>query len=117
MKHGYLKIKSDASAGARFQAQPQGSESLCPQGNESLCHIEQRRRTSCATLRNCYRWREALPYLQMIEGRLLVAYHGCDITTRDDLVTGKLADLDHSKNPYDWLAPVYISLKEMPSEH
>lgn len=41
----------------------------------------------------------------MIEGRLLVAYHGCDITTRDDLVTGKSADLDHSKNPYDWLGP------------
>jgi len=41
----------------------------------------------------------------MIEGRLLVAYHGCDITTRDDLVTGKLAHLDHSKNPYDWLGP------------
>lgn len=41
----------------------------------------------------------------MIEGRLLVAYHGCDITTRDDLVSGKLAHLDHSKNPYDWLGP------------
>ncbi|MES2160633.1 MAG: hypothetical protein V4476_05720 [Pseudomonadota bacterium] len=41
----------------------------------------------------------------MIEGRLLVAYHGCDITTRDDLVSGKLAYLDHSKNPYDWLGP------------
>ncbi|GJJ02824.1 hypothetical protein RugamoR64_33620 [Duganella rhizosphaerae] len=41
----------------------------------------------------------------MIEGRLLVVYHGCDITTRDDLVSGKLAHLDHSKNPYDWLGP------------
>lgn len=41
----------------------------------------------------------------MIEGRLLVAYHGCDITTRDDLVSGKLTHLDHSKNPYDWLGP------------
>ncbi|NVD69010.1 hypothetical protein D0T25_17200 [Duganella sp. BJB488] len=41
----------------------------------------------------------------MIEGRLLVAYHGCDITTRDDLVSGKLAHLDLSKNPYDWLGP------------
>jgi len=41
----------------------------------------------------------------MIEGRLLVAYHGCDITTRDDLVSGKLSHLDHSKNPYDWLGP------------
>lgn len=36
---------------------------------------------------------------------LVVAYHGCDITVRDDLVTGKLAHLTHSANPYDWLGP------------
>lgn len=41
----------------------------------------------------------------MIDGRLLVAYHGCDITTRDDLVSGKLEFLDHSKNAYDWRGP------------
>ena len=36
---------------------------------------------------------------------LVVAYHGCDITVRDDLVTGKLSHLTHSKNRYDWLGP------------
>lgn len=41
----------------------------------------------------------------MIDGHLLVAYHGCDITTRDDLVTGRLGTLDQSKNRYDWLGP------------
>jgi hypothetical protein len=39
----------------------------------------------------------------VIAGQLLLAYHGCDITTRDDLVCGRLAHLDHSHNPYDWL--------------
>lgn len=34
---------------------------------------------------------------------LVVAYHGCDVTVRDDLVTGRLAHLSHSRNPYDWL--------------
>lgn len=36
---------------------------------------------------------------------LVVAYHGCDVTVRDDLVTGKLAHLTHSTNRYDWLGP------------
>lgn len=36
---------------------------------------------------------------------LVVAYHGCDITVRDDLISGKLAQLKHSENPYDWLGP------------
>lgn len=35
----------------------------------------------------------------------LVAYHGCDITTRDDLVSGHLKHLNHSANRYDWLGP------------
>lgn len=33
----------------------------------------------------------------------LIAYHGCDVTTRDDLVSGRLKCLDHSTNHYDWL--------------
>lgn len=33
----------------------------------------------------------------------LIVYHGCDITTRDDLVSGRLKHLDHSNNQYDWL--------------
>lgn len=38
-------------------------------------------------------------------GTALIAYHGCDITTRDDLVCGRLKHLSHSKNQYDWLGP------------
>lgn len=34
---------------------------------------------------------------------MILAYHGCDITTRDDLVSGKTKSLNPSKNPYDWL--------------
>lgn len=41
----------------------------------------------------------------MINGRLIVAHHGCDITTRDDLVTGRLKQLRESRNRYDWLGP------------
>jgi hypothetical protein len=36
------------------------------------------------------------------DGHLLVAYHGCDITIRDSLVTGRTAIRD-SRNEYDWL--------------
>jgi len=36
------------------------------------------------------------------DGHLLVAYHGCDIVTRDLLVTGRTT-LKDSKNDYDWL--------------
>lgn len=39
----------------------------------------------------------------MIPGHLIVAYHGCDITTRDDLVSGRLGTLHQSRNCYDWL--------------
>jgi hypothetical protein len=35
----------------------------------------------------------------------LIAYHGCDITVRDDLVRGRLETLEHSQNEYDWLGP------------
>lgn len=38
-------------------------------------------------------------------GSLLLAYHGCDATVRDDLVTGTLASLKPSENRYDWLGP------------
>jgi hypothetical protein len=38
-------------------------------------------------------------------GHLVLAYHGCDITTRDQLVSGRLAHLDKSENQYDWLGP------------
>jgi hypothetical protein len=34
---------------------------------------------------------------------MVIAYHGCDITVRDDLVTGRIPRLDHSANKYDWL--------------
>ncbi len=35
----------------------------------------------------------------------VIAYHGCDVTVRDDLVSGRLHRLDHSNNDYDWLGP------------
>lgn len=38
-------------------------------------------------------------------GTALIVYHGCDVTTRDDLVSRRLKHLDHSKNKYDWLGP------------
>lgn len=41
----------------------------------------------------------------MKAGHLVIAYHGCDITTRDQLVGGCLAHLDNSVNKYDWLGP------------
>ncbi|WP_426303939.1 hypothetical protein ACN9MJ_13045 [Acidovorax facilis] len=36
-------------------------------------------------------------------GQITLAYHGCDITTRDDLVTGLIRNLRSSTNEYDWL--------------
>jgi hypothetical protein len=36
-------------------------------------------------------------------GQLVIAHHGCDITLRDDLVSGRVSHLEHSKNKYDWL--------------
>ncbi|MDQ2150963.1 hypothetical protein RBI22_19880 [Alcaligenaceae bacterium C4P045] len=35
----------------------------------------------------------------------MLAYHGCDAVTRDDLVSRRLGGLDHSQNEYDWLGP------------
>lgn len=40
----------------------------------------------------------------MNDGHLVVAYHGCDITTRDDLVAGRTQPKS-SDNKYDWLGP------------
>lgn len=40
----------------------------------------------------------------MNDGNLVVAYHGCDITVRDDLVAGRTV-ADSSRNRYDWLGP------------
>ena len=40
----------------------------------------------------------------MSSGPLVVAYHGCDITTRDALITGRQQP-KISANPYDWLGP------------
>ena len=40
----------------------------------------------------------------MNDGHLVVAYHGCDITTRDDLVAGRTQPRS-SQNKYDWLGP------------
>jgi hypothetical protein len=39
------------------------------------------------------------------DGSLLLGFHGCDITTRDKLLTGRLAGLSPSENMYDWLGP------------
>lgn len=36
-------------------------------------------------------------------GQLVLAYHGCDESIRDLLVSGELAHLDPSSNRYDWL--------------
>lgn len=38
-------------------------------------------------------------------GTALIVYHGCDVTTRNDLVSGRLKHLNHSNNQYDWLGP------------
>lgn len=38
-------------------------------------------------------------------GTALIVYHGCDVTTRDDLISGRLKHLSHSNNQYDWLGP------------
>ncbi|NHZ34502.1 hypothetical protein [Massilia rubra] len=41
----------------------------------------------------------------MSAGPSLIVYHGCDVTTRDDLVSGRVKHLTHSNNQYDWLGP------------
>ncbi|MDB5819786.1 MAG: hypothetical protein JWQ11_3426 [Rhizobacter sp.] len=38
-------------------------------------------------------------------GHFVLAYHGCDVTVRDALVSGQLRDLTPSDNDYDWLGP------------
>jgi hypothetical protein len=40
-----------------------------------------------------------------MDGSLILAYHGCDISVRDRLVRGELAKLNASANKYDWLGP------------
>ncbi|WP_282298044.1 hypothetical protein [Stenotrophomonas sp. PS02289] len=40
----------------------------------------------------------------MIDGHLMVGYHGCDVTVRDGLVSGRLQP-EESNNQYDWLGP------------
>lgn len=40
----------------------------------------------------------------MMDGHLLVGYHGCDVTVRDGLVSGRLSPTP-SNNQYDWLGP------------
>lgn len=39
----------------------------------------------------------------MKTGQLVLAYHGCDVTLRDDLVSGRIKELNASANKYDWL--------------
>lgn len=39
----------------------------------------------------------------MTPGQLIIGYHGCDATTRDDLVSGRISTLNPSRNRYDWL--------------
>ena len=39
----------------------------------------------------------------MSDGQLVLAYHGCDVSTRDRLVRGTLPHLAPSANRYDWL--------------
>ncbi|MEG0921998.1 MAG: hypothetical protein RSD57_12425 [Comamonas sp.] len=46
-------------------------------------------------------------------GQLVLAFHGCDISTRDALIRGDLHTLDHSTNPYDWLGTgIYFFLSD-----
>lgn len=40
----------------------------------------------------------------MMDGHLLVGYHGCDVVVRDGLVSGQLTP-EESSNQYDWLGP------------
>lgn len=40
-----------------------------------------------------------------MDGALTLAYHGCDVSVRDQLVRGSLSGLTASKNRYDWLGP------------
>ncbi len=39
----------------------------------------------------------------MSQGQLILAYHGCDVTVRDQLVSRQLNSLTPSANRYDWL--------------
>lgn len=50
----------------------------------------------------------------MNDGHLVIAYHGCDITTRDALVAGR-SNPRSSKNPYDWLGPGFYVFEGDPA--
>ncbi len=44
---------------------------------------------------------------------LLVAYHGCDLNTKNSLLDGSLKSLNPSNNPYDWLGSgVYFFVED-----
>lgn len=46
-------------------------------------------------------------------GQLVLAFHGCDISTRDALIRGDLKTLDQSTNAYDWLGNgIYMFLDD-----
>jgi hypothetical protein len=38
-------------------------------------------------------------------GRYLVGYHGCDRSTGEDVLSGRISHLKESSNPWDWLGP------------
>ncbi|MGH8238879.1 MAG: hypothetical protein ACREXP_17925, partial [Steroidobacteraceae bacterium] len=40
----------------------------------------------------------------MNDGHLQIGYHGCDVTVRDGLISGRLKPMP-SDNQYDWLGP------------
>lgn len=41
--------------------------------------------------------------INLEDSKLVIGYHGCDAKVRDQLVSRKLAHLEMSNNPYDWL--------------
>lgn len=46
-------------------------------------------------------------------GQLVLAYHGCDISTRDALIRGDIKSLNQSANSYDWLGKgIYMFLDD-----
>lgn len=46
-------------------------------------------------------------------GQLVLAYHGCDISTRDALIRGDINCLNQSNNKYDWLGKgIYMFLDD-----
>lgn len=55
--------------------------------------------------RHCRRQRKTHPAVPVRGGHLVLAYHGCDVSVRDELISGQLPHLQISSNPYDWLGP------------